>query len=326
MYRENIRDIVEQTGEKITTLVIPKNTGLKGYAWEVLKEAGLDLDTAEQIAKNKLRLGDLTLVLKRGEDIPQLVVDYATKGEIVLGVTGDDLFDEFRISKPKNPLKLENTYDWFDDRLEENGERKAKFYRPALCFINRTGNLEDAPLDARIALNKKYAETSRLYLRQSPATRDRAFEETLYSGNVETTVAEKVNDCCIETVYSGRTLRDNGLQIIGLPIRFSDLAVISALKSEESLFGKAMAREYLQVLGRVLTPTDSYTSKVLADPEKLVRKSVEEMLELSLSVVGVGNGKPVGEAADVMYAFNMLVAKAGLTLDEIAREMIKRQK
>lgn len=326
MYRENIRDIIEQTGEKINTLVIPKNSGLKGYAWKALKEAGLDLDTAEQIAKNKLRLGDLTLVLKRGEDIPQLVVDYATKGKIVLGVTGDDLFDEFRLRRPNNPLKLENTYDWFDDRLEENGERKAKFYRPALCFINQTGNLEDVPLVARIALNNKYAETSRLYLRKSPATRDRTFVGTLYSGDVEITVAEGINDCCIDTVYSGKTLTDNGLQIIGLPIRFSDLAVISALKSQESLLGKAMAREYTQVLGRVLTPTDSYTSKVLADPEKLVRKGVEEMLELALSVVGVGKGKPIGEAADAMYAFNMLIAKAGLTLDDIAREMIKRQK
>ena len=326
MYQEDIRDIIEQTGEKITTLVIPKNSGLKGYAWKVLKEAGLKLDDAEEIAKNRLHLDDLTLVLKRGEDIPQFVVDYANKGEVVLGVTGDDLFDEFRLKNPDNPLKLENTYDWFDDRVDENGRRYAKFYRPALCFINRTGNLEDVPLEAKIALNNKYVETSRLYLRQSPATGDRKFRETLYSGDVEITVAEGVNDCCIDTVYSGKTLTDNGLQIIGLPIRFSDLAVISALKSEESLFGKAMAREYAQVLERVLTPTDSYTSKVLTNPEKLVRKGVEEMLELALAAIGVGDGKPVAEAADAIYALNMLIAKTGLTLDEIAREMIKRQK
>ena len=56
MYRENIYDVMEATGEKISTLVIPKNSGLKGYAWKVLREAGLKLDDTEQVAKNKLRL------------------------------------------------------------------------------------------------------------------------------------------------------------------------------------------------------------------------------------------------------------------------------
>ena len=73
MYRENIYDVMNATGEKISTLVIPKNTGLRGYAWKVLKEAGLKLDDAKQVGKNKLKLGDLSLVLKRGEDIGKKV-------------------------------------------------------------------------------------------------------------------------------------------------------------------------------------------------------------------------------------------------------------
>lgn len=32
MCRENIYEIIESTGEKITTLLVPKNSGLKGYA------------------------------------------------------------------------------------------------------------------------------------------------------------------------------------------------------------------------------------------------------------------------------------------------------
>src|SRR3989338_8130769 len=55
------------------------------------------------------------------------------------GLTSDDLFDEFRLRNTNNPLKLENTYDWFDDRVDEKGKNLVKFYRPALCFINCTG-------------------------------------------------------------------------------------------------------------------------------------------------------------------------------------------
>jgi len=226
MYRENIYDVMNATGEKISTLVIPKNTGLKGYAWQVLKEAGLKLDDAKQAGRNKLKLGGLTLVLKRGEDIPQLVADYAAiRSEVVLGVTGDDLFDEFKFRVPKNTLQVENTYDWFDEN--------ARYFRPTLCFINMTGNVEDVPLESRIAINGKYELTSRAYLRGSPLTQGKKFAETTYSGDIELTVAEGTNDCCIDTVYTRKTLDENGLKVIQ-KIRFSDLVVISPLKKKKA--------------------------------------------------------------------------------------------
>jgi len=224
MYQENIRDVIEATGENITTLVVPKNTGLKGYAWKVLKEAGLDLDGADEIGRNKLQVGDLTVILKRGEDIPQLVADYATqKGEVVLGVTGDDIFDEYRFGDPETPLKVQNTYDWDDE--------DAKYRRPALCFINRSGDAEDVPLEARVrvAVNAKYRRTSEDYLAKSPLTRGRNFTVTVYNGDVEITVAEGLNDYGIDTVYSGRTINENNLRVVDV-IRFSDLVAISVLK------------------------------------------------------------------------------------------------
>jgi len=316
MYRENIYDVMNATGEKISTLVIPKNTGLRGYAWKVLKEAGLKLDDAKQVGKNKLKLGDLTLVLKRGEDIPQLVMDYLTRNsEVVLGVTGDDLYDEFRFRVSQNPLKIENTYDWFDEN--------ARYFRPTLCFINRTGNAEDVPLEARIAVNAKYEFTSSEYLRNSPLTKGRVFIKTSYSGDVEITVAEGTNDCCIDTVYSGKTLDENGLKVIQ-KIRFSDLVVISPLKRDESLFGKVMSKEYEQVKTKKEFPTDSYTSKLLADPEKVTRKANEELYELIQAFYGRGDF--VGESADVMYAINLMLVSAGYSLNDIAKEMAKRQK
>ena len=115
MYRENIYDVIKATGEKVSTLVVPKNNGLKGYAWEVMKESGLDLESAKELEKGKLKVGDLTVLLRRGEDIPQIVVDEFNNGNIILGLTGDDLYDEYRFRNPNSPLEVENTYDWFDE-------------------------------------------------------------------------------------------------------------------------------------------------------------------------------------------------------------------
>lgn len=226
MYQENIYKIIEATGEKISTLVIPKNTGLKGYAWKVLKQAGLGLDEAVEVAVNTLKIGELTLIQKRGEDIPQLIVDYAVRREeVVLGVTGDDLYDEFRLRFPDNPLRVENTYDWFDPN--------ARYLRPAMCFINRSGSMGDVPLEARIGVNAKYENTSRDYLRKSPLMQGREFDVVVYNGDVEITVADRTTDCAIDTVYSGRTLDDNGLSVVDI-IRFSDLVVLSPLRGNRS--------------------------------------------------------------------------------------------
>lgn len=223
MYRENIYDVMSGTGHRISKLIIPKNTGLKGYAWEVLREAGLKLDDAQEVARNKLRLNDLGIILKRGEDIPQLVMDYAERGEVVIGVTGDDLFDEYRLGNPNHRLKVENTYDWLDEN--------ARFKRPALCLINGTGNVGDVPLEARVAINGKYQHTSGDYLTKSPEMKKRRFERRIYFGDVEITVAEGTSDCCIDVVYSGETIDANNLKVIEI-VRFSDIVAISPLKRD----------------------------------------------------------------------------------------------
>ena len=223
IYRENIYEVIEGTRERITTLVVPKNTGLNSYAWKVLGEAGLTVNKAREIGQNKLKVGNLTLLVRRGEDIPQIVMDEHRRGVVVLGLTGDDLFDEYQLRNPKNPLKIENTYDWFDPA--------AKFFRPTLCLINRSGRVNDIPLEARVAVNQKYRETCSYYLAKAPQVRDKTFYTTLYSGDVEGNVAVGINDCGIEIVYTGDTLDATRprLKIAGI-VRFTDLVVISPLK------------------------------------------------------------------------------------------------
>ena len=147
MYHENIYRIIEATGKQINTIIIPKNTGLKGYAWKVLKKAGLNLEEAQKVSRTELRLGDLRLWLRRGEDIPQIVQDEKERGNAVLGVTGDDLYDEYRLRDPENTLKVENTYDWFDN----DPKTGAKYFRPALFMIGKSPETEKVPLEVRVS-------------------------------------------------------------------------------------------------------------------------------------------------------------------------------
>jgi len=314
MYRENMYDVMNATGEKITTLVIPKNSGLS-YVGQVLREAGLDLDKAKKVEKDKMTLDGLTLVLERGEDVPRVVMDFSERGEVVLGVTGDDLYDEFGLENPDNPLRIENTYDWCDP--------KAKFGRPALCLINKTGRIEDIPLMAKVAINSKYLYTARQYLENGEISEGRTFKESKYKGNVEGRVAQG-KDCGIEIVYSGGSLEEKELEIVDV-VRLSDIVVISPLKSEESLIGQVFLREYATLLSRLQNPTGSDTSEMLKDPYRIGSRIAEESGEVVKALTREPPQRLIEETAQAEYTLLAALVKRGVSLEQLAKQMIKNQ-
>ena len=106
-------------------------------------------------------------------------------------------------------------------------------------------------------------------------------------------------------------------------IRFSDLVAISPLKKDESLFGRVMGEEYERIKRRKENPTDSETSQLLKDPEMIRRKLIEEAYELTQALSG--NGNIVAESADVLYSNFLALVRQGITLDEVAAEIKKRQ-
>lgn len=236
MYRENIYNVIGRSGERVSTILIPENSRLRAYTWEVLKEAGLKMDGATAIAEDALRTKEFTFRQVRGEKIPEAITEYARNGEVVFGITGDDLLDEYRFRNPNNILKVENTYDWFDN--------SAMFYRPALCLVNRTGRLGEKP--PIVAIGEKYRETSRDYLFRSPMTRDFDFGEfeqesvKVFSNGVEKKIAQGKVNCAIDIVYTGQTLRFEGLSIVDI-VRFTDLVVVSPLGKGPTL--EALARK-----------------------------------------------------------------------------------
>ena len=316
MYRESIYEIIESTGEKITTLLAPKNSGLKGYAWKTLREAGLDLDRAVEVADNRLKVGDLTLLLRRGEDIPKEVFEFFQNGELMLGVTGDDLFDEFQLRQPESGLQVVNIYDWFD--------REARYFRPATCFISRTGRLEDIPESAKVGVNSKYLLSSRVYFEEMPQLKGKALVVSAYAGGVDESVADGRNDFCVDVVYAGDTIDKLGLKVIGEPIRFTDLVVVGPFR-EVSPIGRAMESEYAALVERLRNPSGSYTSRLLQGEEGGMRRKLgEEALEVVMAAFGEGN--LLEELADLEYAKTGVMANHGLTLEQLAAVMMARQK
>jgi len=206
MYREPIRQFVKEG-----ILYVPKNGGLNDYVLSVLMDAGI-----EQSELTQRRFGNVQLVSCRGEDISQRVTDQLKKGNPAYGLTGDDLFDEFCLEKgtPEN-ITVINTYDWLDE--------KAKFGRPALCLLNRTGEIADVVEDSAVAVNKKYTATSRRYL--DDRFKENRFLITEYSGGTEDTFIKKTNSVVVEIVYGGDSAKEAKLRIAEV-IRVCDISLI----------------------------------------------------------------------------------------------------
>jgi phosphoribosyl-ATP pyrophosphohydrolase len=70
---------------------------------------------------------------------------------------------------------------------------------------------------------------------------------------------------------------------------------------------------------------DSYTVSLLAGGEDLVLKKVgEEAMEVILAAKGQGDQRLVEEVADLFYHTLVLLAKQGLTLEDVEVELRRR--
>lgn len=330
MFRENIFEFVK---EKKATLFIPKNKGLNIYVRGLLPEIGVKPEKdIEKIARDEAGFSSLIqaapedkkypscsleIDLVRGEDIPQLVEDFTEKGETVYGLTGDDLFDEYLMKKAWNNERSNlialNTYDWFDEA--------AMYKRPALCLMSRSGNISDLPKEPKIAVNKKYELISNNFIDKVLYALVKLPYIKAYNGGTEGTVTDGINDCCIDIVYSGKSLKENDLKVAEI-VRFSDIVLIG---QDQNGFGNAFCEDYRQVIGRKSNPKEgSLTTKLLSDRKERRNKLGVEMMELFSAVE---SGKNIaGEIADVVYAINLVMAAEGMNPWEVAGEVYKSLK
>jgi len=307
-----------QEGEKL--LYIPKNGGLRDYIGNMLPEIGVEVQSTELEALLNQKKGSisaqngLTIEIERGEDIPSLVWE-TTKimGVPTYGLTGDDLFDEYVLEKDNdtNGIGLLNTYDWFDE--------SAKYKRPALCMMAKVDEWEEMPIMSRVAINGKYSKFTRRYLSERAETKPVNFYEiSEYAGGTEKTVRNGINDCCVDIVYGGGSAEENGLKILE-EVRFTDIALIGPTPPRN-----IWQQEFERIYAKALNPTDSYTSRLLASQNEIVKKFGSESGEFIQALVT--NSGLADEALDVIYSTMVALASRGKSWDYVEKQLVKRWK
>jgi phosphoribosyl-ATP pyrophosphohydrolase len=72
-------------------------------------------------------------------------------------------------------------------------------------------------------------------------------------------------------------------------------------------------------------PTTSYTAKLLADPTLAAKKLGEEAVEAIIAATQGDKFALAGESADLIYHWLVVLAAAGVSLDEVAAKLEARE-
>jgi phosphoribosyl-ATP pyrophosphohydrolase len=93
-----------------------------------------------------------------------------------------------------------------------------------------------------------------------------------------------------------------------------------------SRFAEVLARLAATVEGRKGgDPAASYTAKLLADPALAAKKLGEEAVEAVIAAAQGDKAALAGESADLIYHWLVVLAAAGVSLDEVAERLEARE-
>ncbi len=93
-----------------------------------------------------------------------------------------------------------------------------------------------------------------------------------------------------------------------------------------SRFADVLARLAATVEARKgADPAASYTAKLLADPSLAAKKLGEEAIEAVIAATQGDNAALAGESADLIYHWLVVLAAAGVSLDEVAAKLEARE-
>ena len=89
----------------------------------------------------------------------------------------------------------------------------------------------------------------------------------------------------------------------------------------------ALSRLYETILARKeIDPSESYTASLLSKgPEKCAEKFGEEAVETVIAAVALDRNNLISESADTLYHLLVLLAAKGVDLDEVLRELERRE-
>lgn len=182
----------------MSIFIVPKNSGLK---------------ICKDIAN--VRFSELPMIEVRGEDVPLFVERLIESGKNVIGITGEDLFAEYKM-KGNSSLRVLNKLPFVGDGC--------LFQKPTLCLLGPKDKDLDPNKKIKIALSGKYKKICSGVIEK---LKNRFFDiELLYlKGCTEEMYELGLCDMVIDIVYSGRSARNVGLEVYE-KIFSSDIVVI----------------------------------------------------------------------------------------------------
>lgn len=186
--------------------MLPKNSGLEAYCTEL-----------ECLPNEK--------VIVRAEDVPVFVEQMLQNGKSVIGLTGEDLFREYKLKNVISKVNVIEKIPWLDE--------SAIFNKPSLCLLGPIGKklknlarakqgfaepeklqlfLDTSSTKPRVAINSKYKFLSEKYLKELKS-KNFDFERVYLNGCTEEAYKMGLCDLVIDIVYSGKSAREAGLAI-----------------------------------------------------------------------------------------------------------------
>ena len=93
-----------------------------------------------------------------------------------------------------------------------------------------------------------------------------------------------------------------------------------------SRFAEALERLAATIAARKgADPAASYTAQLLADPARAAKKLGEEAVETVIAAAQADRAALAGESADLIYHWLVVLAAAGVSLDEVAAKLEARE-
>ena len=196
----------------VAFILVPKNRSLKDSAKKALKQ---------------LKLKRVKLLEVRGEDIPAWIYRLASLKKNAVGLTGEDLFQEFVLKKENSELVVLKKVAWKDP--------KALFGKPVLCLLGPKGKkIDQLPKELRIGISSKYKTIASKYLAVLE-NKGYVLKKLYVNGCCETLASAGIADLIVDIVYTGSSMQKAGLEIYD-SIFASDFVIIGSKKfwSEEA--------------------------------------------------------------------------------------------
>ena len=93
-----------------------------------------------------------------------------------------------------------------------------------------------------------------------------------------------------------------------------------------SRFAEVLERLAATIAGRKSADAaTSYTAQLLSDPARAAKKLGEEAVETVIAAIGADKDALAAESADLIYHWLVVLAAAGVSLDDVAAKLEARE-